>query len=173
MRIFLVVTLVLLCSYCFAQRRNHHVKNIPVKIKGLPVREGLLYKPVSKLEDDIIQPVNGAEIATSQDSCFALTRGNVTAVFNLGDEVACVVRYSNDLLVTYAGLASTFLTKGQLIEKGMLVGLLNKVEDKNILTFMMTTQKGKNLGFDKIAAFVRKNMAGNYSTITPSFASAY
>lgn len=168
MRISILLTFVLLCSHCFSQK-----KNIPVKIKGLPVREGLLYKPSSRLSENLVQPVNGVEITTRQDSCFALTKGNVTAIFDLGDEFACVVRYSKDLLVTYAGLADIFLTKGQLVERGMPLGLLNKTEDKNILTFMMTTQKGKNLGFDKIAAFIRKNMAATYASISPSVTTVY
>jgi len=168
MRISILLTFVLLCAHCFSQKKIN-----PVKIKGLPVRDGLLYKPSSKLSENIRQPVNGAEIVTQQDSCFALTKGNVTAVFDLGDEFACVVRYSKDLLVTYAGLADIFLTKGQLVEKGMPLGLLNKTEDKSTLTFMMTTQKGKNLGFDKIAAFIRKNMAATYASISPVISSSY
>lgn len=168
MRISILLTFVLLCTHCFSQKKNNSVK-----IKGLPVREGLLYKPSSILSENLRQPVDGVEITTQQDSCFALTKGNVTAVFDLGDEFACVVRYSKDLLVTYAGLADIFLTKGQLVERGMPLGLLNKTEDKNILTFMMTTQKGKNLGFNKIAAFIRKNMAATYASISPSVTAVY
>ena len=161
MRQLLILFLTCLAGTSYGQ------KKISLPVNVLPVRSGILYKPQAKI-GDIRRPVNGAEISTTQDSCFALTDGLVSAVFDLGDEFACVVRYSNNLLVTYSGLGNLneSIEKGQTIRKGRFIGLLNKINDKNILNFMITNQKGINLAFEKIVAFIKKNMPDKHAGLT-------
>ncbi|WP_153799121.1 hypothetical protein [Foetidibacter luteolus] len=158
MRLTILLAAVLISSISFGQ------KKFSFQVTGLPVRQGIIYKPVTKLDGNIVAPVNGAQIETGQDSCFSLTDGEVTAVFDLGDEYACVVRYANNMRMTYAGLKDVDgeISRGQLIRKGTFIGLLNKQEKVGSLTFMLTNQKGANLAFDKIIAFIKKNMKGSY-----------
>jgi septal ring factor EnvC (AmiA/AmiB activator) len=98
--------------------------------------------PGTKLHEDnvgidISLPVN-AKVKSVAD-------GEVTSVFDLGDEQAVVIRHGK-YFTTYSHLSSVSVSKGDAVKSGTLVGHAAAGDDgQGLLTFMVTNEKGTNL----------------------------
>ena len=142
-----VVHILLICLpvFCLGQSRNDNYSFLGTTQK-LPLKNAKVFS----YNYERVCGASGLILKPSDDSVFSITNCVVTAVYNMGSEKAVVVKDTrNELFYTYTSLKMIYVTKGDTISKGSLLGLLVSDPHANDFVFMITNKKGMNLGVGK------------------------
>jgi len=142
----------IICLWCFCADAQND--KLLLDIKGLPVREGKIYK----YEQRGCSSEYAAEIISNSDSVFSNTNGTISFAGGIGDEFVVVVKTGKSHFVVFSKIKSINVKKGNSISKGDFIGTI-KPDDDNLLllAFMICDDKGRFFSEAKTIAFLKEN----------------
>ena len=149
----------LIIIICFIQEASS--QKLVLNVSNLPVRNGKIYENPEWKCSGCCPPLDAPTILTTEDSCFSLTEGVVSAVFDLGGDVVVIIRNDSLFFTYFSFKPETFtLKKGDRLSKGTFIGLLKGKEKSklNELLFMVTKLNNRGYSFNRIVEFIRENM---------------
>ena len=137
-----------------------------IQVFDYPVRQGTIYKYEYDCNSTTIcgPSLSIVSVVTTNDSVFHFEDGTVAGVFTLDDFHTVTIKNAKDEFITYSNLQHVSLKKGDVVNRGMLLGTAARSDEGLAAELnqvdILILRKVKQLPYRKAVEYIRFNMSG-------------
>lgn len=140
-----------LLTFCVSAQEE----KLLLDVKGLPVRDGKIFKFESKRTYCGMTQQDGIIIESKTDSVFSNIDGIVSFAGEIGGDYAVIIKTEKSVFLAFSQIRNTAVKRNDRIKKGDFVGLI-KLDGNNLfsLFYLVCNSKGVTYSEAKTIDFI-------------------